>query len=190
MEGQAYAKKLQELSLNEELENACKVRGGKGRISPGTACPKSPTKSQKNMAGNRTSAQPYNLPKATGPGGLVAMLDGLKKIRKSHNEKLLDKPKTVEKFDTVEKMILDIEDRVNIIFDLRIACSLPILRFSKHNFIVNDDSILQAQDKTVYFDANSTLPLDETLASTSRSLLSTDVLNNNIKKKTEKSDRR
>ena len=99
MEGQAYAKKLQELSL----------KAGKGRISPGTTRPKSPTKSQKNMAEKRTSA----LPKATGPGGLVAMLDGLKKIRKSHSE-TLDNPKNPDNFDTVEKMILDV-DKVNIL---------------------------------------------------------------------------
>ena len=148
-QGQAYAKKLQELSLNDELrmEDGSNVRGGKDRIWIGTgARPKSPTKTQRIMAEKRTSAQPYNLPKATGPGGLVAMLDGLKKIR--HGKNLAQNSEnTVE--ETVEKMIIGTD-------------------------------VDKTGDKTLYFDANSTLPLNETLASTSKTLRAlSDDLNNN-----------
>lgn len=118
MEGQAFAERLQGLNLNMEEIGEKPLQSGA----------KSPTKSQKMMAEKRISVEPYNFPTASGPGGLVAMLNGLKRIRR-------DRSKAFEENPSIE-----------------------------------------LQEKSVYFDAHSTLPLDETFA-TSRTL--PDDLNNN-----------
>ena len=81
---------------------------------------KSPLKSQKIMTSARTAAEPYNLPSASGPGGLVAMLTSLKRIRRD-----------------------------------RLKASSPKLDAEEE-----DDH--GGQEKSVYFDANSTFPLNET----------------------------
>lgn len=80
---------------------------------------KSPLKSQKIMTSARTAAEPYNLPSASGPGGLVAMLTSLKRIRRD-----------------------------------RLKASSPKLDAEE------DDH--GGHEKSVYFDANSTFPLNET----------------------------
>ena len=117
MEGQAFAEKLQGLNLNMEEIGAKPLQSGA----------KSPTKSQKMMAEKRISVEPYNFPSASGPGGLVAMLNGLKRIRRDRSKSFI-KPE--------------------------------------------DDASIELQEKSVYFDAHSTLPLldDEETFATSRTL--------------------
>ena len=110
--GQALAKKLKELNLNEEDDS-----DDGGGFTPTRS--KSPLKSQKIMTSARTAAEPYNLPSASGPGGLVAMLTSLKRIRRD-----------------------------------RLKASSPKLDAEE------DDH--EGQEKSVYFDANSTFPLNET----------------------------
>jgi len=96
---------------------------------------KSPLKSQKIMTSARTAAEPYNLPSASGPGGLVAMLTSLKRIRRD-----------------------------------RLRASSPKLEAEAF-----EEDGHGGQEKSVYFDANSTFPLNETFTTS-------DDLNNTFKK--------
>ena len=120
--GQALAKKLKRLNLYEEEDS--EENDDSGFTKPTRS--KSPFKSQKNMTSGKTVTEPYNLPSASGPGGLVAMLTSLKRIRRERLKK-----EEAEKEEEMEEC---------------------------------------PPEKSVYFDANSTFPLDETFTTTASAL--------------------
>ena len=70
MRGHGLAQRLKALNLESGLETT----------APNPTRPKSPSKSPSKRA-SRASAKPYDLPSASGPGGLVSMLSKLREIR-------------------------------------------------------------------------------------------------------------
>ena len=71
MRGHGLAQRLKDLNLESGVETT-------GAAASNSKRPKSPTKSPSKRS---AAAKPYDLPSASGPGGLVTMLKSLRQIR-------------------------------------------------------------------------------------------------------------
>ena len=72
MRGHGLAQRLKDLNLESGVETT-------GAAASNSKRPKSPTKSPSKRPA--AAAKPYDLPSASGPGGLVTMLKSLRQIR-------------------------------------------------------------------------------------------------------------